>query len=175
MNITNPRKFLFSFFLLSVIFSIVFSYNACSKFNSKDQYSLANNSLSDAASVDDPTDIPQQPSPMPTPMPSSPLPNPAPLPGGDSSWANNPSYLKTLVDCAFNSANCDGKLGDPYKSIGGTVKVVQDPSAPFSGANVLRSTRFANVAAGGTQLEYYLPTGNKEIYVGMYWRTSAQF
>lgn len=173
----NPKKHLFSLCLALAAFSVTFSYNACSKFNSKEQYSLAKNSLSDASSADDPTNPPQgqQPAPAPAAMPSQPSPNPAPLPGGDSSWANQPYHLKTLIDCSFDSTTCDGKLVDPYKSSGGTLKVVQDPLAPFSGSNVLQSTRFANVAAGGTQLEYYLPTGTKEIYAGMYWRTSAQF
>ncbi len=173
MKTMPSKKFVLSVLSLSLVFMVTFSYNACSKFNSRDQYSYTNDTLSDSSSVDDPKNM--QPSPLPTPMQPQPQPNPVPLPGGNASWANEPGNLKTLIDCAFNSTTCDGKLGDPYQTSGRTVNIVQDASAPFSGTNVLRSTRFANVAAGGTQLEYYLPTGNKEIYVGMYWRTSTQF
>lgn len=164
----------YSFGLLALTALVVFAYNACSKFNSLDQYSSS--ASSSIPSVNNGESVDDNQNPM-LPPASNPPPvlNPDPIPGGNPSWVNEPGGFKLLVDCAFNSATCDGKLGDPYKSVGNTVKIVQDSTAPFSGPQVLRSTRFANVAAGGTQLEYYLPTGNKEIYVGLYWKASPQF
>ena len=96
-----------------------------------------------------------------------------PAPGGP--WPHEPAGSTTLLDCPFDTTTCEGKIRDPYKSSGYSLNVVNEPGAPLSPSNVVKSTRFANVASGGTQLEYEMPTGTKDVFVGVWWRTNPEF
>lgn len=170
------------FVLLSGLFISSF-YNACGKFQVVEDQKNSSFAQSSADQEETPFN---QPSPTPTPTGQTPIPNstPSPSPSGvalpapfnpSKPWTNEPSGSIVLLDCGFDDATCAGKLDDTYKSEGKTLNVVQDPSAPFSKNNVMRSSLFYPNKSGGTQLGYYPSQPVKQIYVGMFWRTNLEF
>ena len=91
------------------------------------------------------------------------------------SWPNEPPGSTVLLDCPFTSATCNGGFNDPYNTVGNTVTVVEDSSAPMSPPYVLRSTEDHLTGNGGTELQWTAPVPITEIYVGYWWKTNPEF
>lgn len=85
-------------------------------------------------------------------------------------WTNEPAGASVVVDCPFNSVSGCGIL-DAYSSS----QIASDSSAPISPATVVKSTLYAGNSAGGMQLNYAMPQGNREMFMGIMWRTNPGF
>ncbi|MBX3237296.1 MAG: hypothetical protein KF814_14205 [Nitrospiraceae bacterium] len=85
-------------------------------------------------------------------------------------WTNEPTGASVVLDCPFNSVSGCGIL-DAYA----TSQVVPDASAPVSPSNVVKSTLLPGNTGGGIQLNYVTPQVQREMYMGLMWRTNPQF
>ena len=85
-------------------------------------------------------------------------------------WTNEPAGSSVVMDCPFNSVSGCGIL-DAYSSS----MIVSDSSAPISPGNVVKSAIYPGNTAGGMQLNYVTSQLNREMYVGLMWRTNPQF
>jgi hypothetical protein len=75
------------------------------------------------------------------------------------------------LDCSFSSTPAACGILDAYASSIPS----SDATAPISPSGVIKSTIFAGNSSGGMQLNYYLPQGNREMYMGIMWRTNPEF
>lgn len=171
-----------SLLFILIIGFIVSSYNACSKFQTLNT-EVAETSNSLGSSLDNsqtqtpssPQPVPDQspnPSPNPNPLPGpvpQPMPSPVPPVSNGGAWPNEPGNFSPIFDWNFNASSGNG-LVDVYKS----GRIVNDPSAPFSPGNVLELRKPAGATLGGGQFDYYF-AGRNEVYVGMWWKTNAEF
>ena len=89
---------------------------------------------------------------------------------GAGVWTNEPAGASVVLDCPFNSVSGCGIL-DAYSSS----QIASDSSAPITPGNVVKSTLYAGNSTGGMQLNYVTPQVNREMYVGLMWRTNPQF
>ena len=89
---------------------------------------------------------------------------------GAGVWTNEPDGASVVLDCPFNSVSGCGIL-DAYSSS----QIASDSSAPITPGNVVKSTLYAGNSTGGMQLNYVTPQVNREMYVGLMWRTNPQF
>lgn len=89
---------------------------------------------------------------------------------GAGVWTNEPAGAAVVLDCPFNSVSGCGIL-DAYSSS----RIASDSSAPISASNTVQSTIYAGNSSGGMQLNYVTPKVNREMYVGLMWRTNPQF
>lgn len=89
---------------------------------------------------------------------------------GAGVWTNEPAGASVVLDCPFNSVNGCGIL-DAYS----TSQIVLDGTAPASASSVVKSTLYAGSSGGGMQLNYVTPQVQREMYVGLMWRTNPQF
>ena len=89
---------------------------------------------------------------------------------GAGVWTNEPSGASVVLDCPFNSVNGCGIL-DAYSSS----QIASDSSAPISPGSAVQSTLYAGNSAGGMQLNYVTPQVQREMYVGLMWRTNPEF
>ncbi|WHZ21043.1 MAG: hypothetical protein OJF47_000155 [Nitrospira sp.] len=89
---------------------------------------------------------------------------------GAGVWTNEPAGAAVVLDCPFNSVSGCGVL-DAYSSS----RIASDSSAPISATNVVQSTIYAGNSSGGMQLNYVTPQVNRQMYVGLMWRTNSAF
>jgi len=181
--VQNQRGFLIkntkNLFFIIALGLIVSSYNACSKFQTVNTEAIVPSSSLESSNEDSQTGNPALPNPVPTPgsvqnpsptpNPQPPVPSPQPPISGSGAWPNEPIGLSALFDWSFNASSGNG-LVDVYKA----GRIVNDPYAPFSPGNVLEVRKPAGATLGGAQLDYYFPDRN-EVYVGMWWKTNAEF
>ena len=85
-------------------------------------------------------------------------------------WTNEPAGSSVVMDCPFNTVQGCGIL-DAYSSS----MSVSDSSAPISPGGVVKSAIYPGESSGGMQLNYVTSKLNREMYVGMMWRTNPQF
>lgn len=85
-------------------------------------------------------------------------------------WTNEPAGASVVMDCPFNSVAGCGIL-DIYSS----AIPDADGSAQVSPSGLIRSTIYAGNLTGGMQIGYATPQLNREMYVGLMWRTNPQF
>lgn len=87
-----------------------------------------------------------------------------------ATWPNEPAGSHQFLDCPFNSlAECGMK--DNYSS----AAITTDASAFISPSNVMKSTIRPGASSGGVEVHYFTPQINRELYVGLLWRTNPQF
>lgn len=90
-----------------------------------------------------------------------------------TAFPNEPTGATNLVDHHFD--NFTGLL-DAYNSqSGGTLAIVTDATAPVSPSNCMRSRLPAGALHGGCQLNKSLGGPYNSVFVGLMWRTNAQF
>lgn len=89
---------------------------------------------------------------------------------GAGVWTNEPAGAKVVLDCPFNSVQGCGIL-DAYSSS----QIVSDSSALISPGSVVKSTIYPGNSSGGMQLSHVTPQANREMYVGLMWRTNPGF
>lgn len=87
------------------------------------------------------------------------------------SWPNKPVGATTLTECNWN-ALCSGWT-DAFGSIDIQSDGVSNPIG--SPATAARDLLPAGAAEGGSQLDYYLATPTKDIYIGVVLRTNTIF
>ena len=89
-----------------------------------------------------------------------------------TAWTNAPQGGVVLFDHNFTTILGAGMTGG-----GSNIRLDTDPSAPTSPPNCYVSRLELNTNSGGSQLEMYAPAGMKfkELYVGLMWRTNAQW
>lgn len=156
-----------------VLFLMTFvatSYNACSKFHTLDSdYSLSEHSNENSGI---PSSFSDNPSAASNNSSSNPNDTVAPTPGGSFSkgWSNEPTGFKNLLDCPMNNLS-DCGIKDIYNSS----QLVSDSTAPISSSSVLKSTLYPGKATGGSQLNYFHPKNAREVFVGLMWRTNAEW
>ena len=90
---------------------------------------------------------------------------------GYAQWTNEPAGSSVKLDCSFSSTPAACGILDAYASSIPS----SDATAPISPSGVIKSTIFAGNSSGGMQLNYYLPQGNREMYMGIMWRTNPEF
>lgn len=86
-------------------------------------------------------------------------------------WTNEPVGSTQVLDCNFSSTPGACGIQDIYSS---AIRD-SDGTAPISPSGVLRSTIRAGNSSGGMQLNYLLPHGNREMFMGIMWRTNPEF
>ena len=88
-----------------------------------------------------------------------------------SSWTNAPAGGTVLIDSAFD--NITGFIDD-YPTADSHIETISD--APFSPTKALVHRLAPLAPTGGGQLrKSSLPTRYREMYIGLRWRTNAQF
>lgn len=90
---------------------------------------------------------------------------------GYAQWTNEPAGSSVKLDCSFSSTPAACGILDAYSSSIPS----SDATAPISPSGVIKSTIFAGNSSGGMQLNYYLPQGNREMFMGIIWRTNPEF
>jgi len=85
-------------------------------------------------------------------------------------WTNEPAGASVVMDCPFNSVGGCG-IFDAYSSS----QIASDSSAPISPSSAVKSSIYPGNSAGGMQLNYQTSQLNREMYVGLMWRTNPQF
>ncbi|HRC25194.1 MAG TPA: hypothetical protein PLJ07_14125 [Nitrospira sp.] len=85
-------------------------------------------------------------------------------------WTNEPAGASVVMDCPFNSVGGCG-IFDAYSSS----QIASDSSAPISPGSTVKSSIYPGNSAGGMQLNYQTSQLNREMYVGLMWRTNPQF
>lgn len=86
-------------------------------------------------------------------------------------WPNKPVGSTTLTECTWSSL-CPG-WQDPYRQL----SIQSDGVANTKGSPPLANREFlaGSAAEGGDQLDYYLATPTRDIYIGMVFRSNAGF
>lgn len=88
-----------------------------------------------------------------------------------SSWTNAPAGGTVLIDSAFD--NITGFIDD-YPTVDSHIETISD--APFSPTKALVHRLAPLAPTGGGQLrKSSLPTRYREMYIGLRWRSNAQF
>lgn len=93
-----------------------------------------------------------------------------PATGHAQLWGNEPSNAIVLHDWSFSSI-LGPNMSNPYNA--GTIAT--DSGAPVSPPNVYKSWISAGQSSGGTELHWNSNTTYREMYVGLMWRTNAEF
>lgn len=83
-----------------------------------------------------------------------------------STWPNEPAGSQMLVDCPFDGNVCNGSGDAPAYA--------NDPTAPLSGPGVLDNYLAANAVYGNSR-EWFGMRGEKELFLGTWWKTNPEF
>lgn len=92
-------------------------------------------------------------------------------------WPNKPAAFGTILDCQFNVKPTPSRdpAGCGIENSYNAGAIVTDSTAPVSPNNVYKSWISPGQSSGGTQLNYTLPQGNREMFMGIMWRTNPEF
>lgn len=86
-------------------------------------------------------------------------------------WPNEPPGSTTLLDCTFDTLDCDGQLLNVYKS----GDIVEDDSAPGSPPRVGRASLFYPNTQGGIVLVYFKRAPLREMYAGFWFKVNKEW
>lgn len=98
-----------------------------------------------------------------------------PLGVSAQTWPNEPSGSTMVLDCPFSQLPTYPKSVCGIENFYRAGSIATDGTAPVSPSNTFKSALTAGARTGGSQLNYLLPTNNREMFVGMMWRTNPQF
>jgi hypothetical protein len=86
-------------------------------------------------------------------------------------WPNEPPGSETLLDCTFDTLDCDGQLFNVYKS----GDIIEDVNAPGSAPRVGRASLFYPQTQGGIVLVYTKRAPLRELYVGFWFKVNKEW